>query len=230
MRKTLYAIAALAAFASAAPLSAQYAAVTTRGGIGGTGLLDWGALGAENTVVPSPTTTGVPGIAGLNATVSEASGSLERRNQNSGWAGNFTNGDRLLWTTTRGGPLTILFNSSVFAVGANYMTDNFGAFTGQIEAFNSSNISLGIFGFSGNATSANDGTAIFAGVSSTLGDIRKITITGLTATNNPNDFAINQLSVRANANTTVPEPMTIWLTGAGLGIVGVVARRRRKTA
>ena len=82
------------------------------------------------------------------------------------------------------------------------------------------------FDFSGNSTSSADGSAVFAGITSTNGDIRGVRFEGVSASNLPNDFAINNVSVNG-ATTTVPEPGTYALMASGLLALAFVRRKAR---
>jgi PEP-CTERM motif len=215
------------AVVAAVPAQAQYTFVPTRAGIGGTGLINWATLGGSSTVVANGTSGIAIATTSLTATVTQAGQSpLERRDQGIGWAGDFTPGSALLWTRGNNGPITIMFSGAVGAAGAALQTDYYGAFTGSIEALDASQNVLATFVFSGTATGAADGSAPFAGIMSTLNDIWGVRFTGVTASNAPNDFAIDNLSVNIGSDV-VPEPSTYALMGTGLiGLVGVARRKR----
>ena len=101
--------------------------VTDRSSLGGNDYVNWGVLGPVNTFVSSPFS--ISSQAGLGMTVSLPTDQLTfgRVDQGSpsgggGWFGNFAVGDKLLWTSPgiwnlNNGPITILFNSPVFAAG-----------------------------------------------------------------------------------------------------------------
>jgi hypothetical protein len=193
--------------------------VTSRAGLGGTDHYDWGALGGDFTFVPSPFSIASVG-ATSTATVTNPSDGFERRDQGTGWAGNFAPGDRLLWTRNTAGPMQIDFSSPVSAAGAQIQADVFGAFVGFIDVFDGSDSFLTTFSLAGLSGFTSDNSAIFLGVRDSNGIGRiDYRIAGA------GDFAINQLDVDA-AGTPIPEPGTLMLIGSGLA--GLALRNRRK--
>ena len=97
----LFACALLTAGTSA---RASTILVTSPAEIRNDGLLDWAAVGASGDNVSNSFTTDVTGIAGLTITgVQDAGHDFERWDEGSvGWSGNFTPGDRLLFTGDNG--------------------------------------------------------------------------------------------------------------------------------
>ena len=73
--------------------------------------------------------------------------------------------------------------------------DQFGGYTAQLEVFDASNNSLGVITCSGTSTSNGDNSASLCGLSSTV-PFTKVVISGLTASQDPNDFAINRVSLQ----------------------------------
>jgi Concanavalin A-like lectin/glucanases superfamily len=69
-----------------------------------TGFVDWGELGGDFTKIANPFAFGIQGIPGLNVTVAKSNDSapFERRNQTTGWSGNFFPNSKLLWTGSSG--------------------------------------------------------------------------------------------------------------------------------
>ena len=223
LRNTLIAVVALALSASTA--SAQYSLLTARAQVGGTGVINWLNTGADNSLVSNPVSVGVTNTA-LTATVSQAGETwFARFDQGTSWSGNFANGNTLL-ETRDGGPMTIMFDSNISAAGANFQTNYPSSFVGRISALDLSGNVLAFFNFSGNSTSASDGSAVFAGISSTNGNIRGVRFAGVSAFASPNDFAINNVSVNG-ATTTVPEPGTYALMASGLLVMAVIRRKAR---
>lgn len=223
LRSTLIAVVALAFSANTA--SAQYSLLTARAQVGGTGVINWLNTGADGSLVSNPDTVGVTNTA-LTAFVSQqGEASFQRMDQGTSWGGNFANGDKLLWTRD-GGPMTIMFDSYISAVGANFEMTYGGTFVGRISALDLSGNVLAFFNFSGNSTSAGDGSAVFAGIRSTNGDIRGVRFAGVSGPASQNDFAVNNVSVN-NATTTVPEPGTYALMASGLLAMAVIRRKAR---
>ena len=208
---------------------AQMLEVTSRTGLGGTDLVNWGQFGTSYTNIgASSNYTSSNGLTGQIST-SDAS-PMEILQQENGWSGNFTQGDYVLWAQTPGGYLNVGFNTPVSAAGANIMSNPYGSFNATISAYDSSNNLLGTYTESGDSNGNNDGSAIFLGISSSTADISKITY-GI-SNNFGNDFAINQLGIRANPSTNVPEPgdFAFLLASVAPGLAFLLKRRFPKNA
>jgi len=213
--------------------------VSSESGITADGLIDWGVKGSDGTIVPQPFTIPVPGVSGLEVTVSQSAHDFLRVDQSnmdqSGglWKGNFAPGEKLLSTRVPEiggtGPVSFVFNSPVQGVGAQIQAFSHGSFTATIEAFNSSNVSLGgPFTLTGNSTNAADDSAIFIGILSNAVDISKVVfgVPDVAPGGLVQEFAINGPRIQVAA---VPEPKTYAMLMAGLGLLGLIARRRRKS-
>ncbi len=208
---------------------AQVLEVISRTGLGGTDLVNWGQFGPTSTnVAQSSTFTSNNGLTGQIST--SDSSQMQIRQQENGWIGNFTQGEYVLWSeiANPGEYLNVGFNTPVSAAGANIQSDLYGTFDATISAYNSSNNLLGTFTEPGNSNANNDGSAIFLGISNSTADISRITY-GI-SNGAGNDFAINQLGIRQNPSTAVPEPgdLAFLLAGFLPGLAFLMKRRYAK--
>lgn len=196
--------------------------VTSRPALGGNDYVDWGVLGPPYTVVSNPFT--VNSNNGLGMTVSKpTSGNFERLNQGLGWSGNFSPGDRLIWTVYEPGPLVIVFNTPVFGAGAQIQRNYYGSFTGTISAYDASGSLLGSFNLAGDSNGNGDGSTIFLGVLDTSATIKTLKFD---VDNGTQDFAINQLDLVTQGGPVIPEPGTLVLMSIGGLAVGLGRRFR----
>lgn len=228
MKTVMTAVVGLAVAASIA--SASTTLVTSRAALGGTDSIDWGQFGSTFTSVANPSaglTTNAMGF-----TVSQTkSAAMERRDQGSGWAGNFSSGERLLWTTgadlSSPNAICIDLAGDVNGAGAQIQSDYFGAFIARIELYDASNTLLGTHTLAGSSTSSGDGSAIFIGATSSGTDIRRICFSMHAAPGGTiGDFAINQVDL-GSGGVVVPLPTA---GGLALASMGVLAARRRRMA
>jgi len=213
------------------PAVAQYQFVDRRSDLLANDWIDWGTLGPNGTNVGSGTTG--QSVGGIDFELDfNGNRNGERRDQGNGWAGNFSAGEPLLWTDGNG-PLTVWFGGRgplpIFGVGTQFQSNYFGPFEGLLELLDvQGNV---IFGstFTGMSTSAGDGSAVFAGGTSTLGNIAGVRFTGLNAISQPQDFAVNQISLRTSNGAPVPEPAE-WAAFGVLtsGVIALMLRSRRR--
>jgi hypothetical protein len=211
-----------------APTQAATIFVNSRAGLGANDTVDWAQLGVSGTILPNPfAATSTGGLGVIGQFTGGAGQRLDQSNFGGPWIGNFAPGDAVLWSNLSNGPLTLTFANPVSGVGSQMMADFYGNFTGSIEAFDSANISLGLFSnLTGVSNGNSDNSAVFWGISSTNTDIKSIVFNASDDGGfGPNDFAINQLSLVSSSNTTaVPEPFSI----VGTLIGGTAALRMRK--
>ena len=203
------------------PAKAAIVAITSRPAGPGVDVVDWAPLGPEFTTPSNPFT--ISSNLGFTTTVSKTSlGNFERADEGGfGWTGNFSPGDKLLWTSLTPGPITIDLGVSGFGGGAQIQNDFLGPFVATVEAFNATGTSLGSFNFNGDSTQAGNGTAIFVGVKSDIANIRKLSfnVTGSSS------IAINKVSTLPQ----VPEVGTVFF-GWGCVIAWGAGRFRRRPA
>lgn len=209
--KKICVVVALAGLASVANASL----VTSRGALGGTDFIEWGQFGGDFT----PVASGSGGLTnlGMGFTVHGPS-TMERRNQGTGWAGNFAQGDRLLWTRDTPGAMTIVFSSAIGAVGAQIQRDAYGSFTGEIAVYDINNILLESYAVGGTSNGNGDNSAIFIGIDRAQNDIVRVVFN---VDGGREDFAVNQVDIRP-----VPTPGSLALVSAA----GLLAARRRRKA
>ncbi|MFN8218671.1 MAG: PEP-CTERM sorting domain-containing protein [Fimbriimonadales bacterium] len=212
-------ILTLAGLAVAAVSANALTLVTNRANINANDSIDWGQFGAPFTGVVDGS-MGTSSVYNMPFMITDGNG-FERRDQwTGGWAGDFTQGDKLMWTQGGRG-FELIFGYTLKAVGAQIQRDQFGAFTATIEAFDGLGDSLGSFTINSNSTANNDGSAAFLGVESNAHDIARIVYT-VDAGQTGNDFALNEVSM----NACVPEPGTI--AALGLGAIALIRRKRSK--
>ena len=215
------AVAALCLLAAAGVASAAVTLLGSRGQVGAGGVVDWLALGPEFTSVSNGSVVNPVTISGSTGTFTVLTGST--------FNGDFLATETVLSLFDLGGgsgagTFTIDFASGVYAAGAQVQANLFGAFSGLISAFDAANMLLGSYTINGNNAGNGDGSASFAGIASTAGDIRRLVFSGF-----GNDAAINRLSYQTvgASSPTVPEPGTWWLAGGALAMLAAGRRTRR---
>jgi hypothetical protein len=220
MRRMLLFLFAVMLAGSTAAYADTSALVTARCSGGGCFNVDWGPLGSgpSNTFVPDGSTVTSNG---LTVTLSTCCG-MRRRDQGTvgnDWNGNFAPGDHLIYDQDTGRPLTLSFNEGLSLAGAQIQSQFSGGFTATIQAFDSSNNSLGTFTEVGNSNSNADNSAIFIGLQDLSGaNIRSVQFSSNNVIS-PDDFFVNSLNAQTNSAT--PEPGSLMLLGTGLmGLAG----------
>ncbi len=104
------------ALAAAAAFADSFVQVTTRTG---NDMIDWGQFGPTFTQIQSPASW--TSMLGASGTVSDL-GTLERRDEGSGWIGIFNIGDHLLWNQDNGNVIDIHFDTPISLGGPKSRT------------------------------------------------------------------------------------------------------------
>lgn len=202
-----------------ATANAATSLVTTRLALGGNDFIDWADAGPEFQALGS--SFSIMSDDGMNVTVN--GNTMERRNQPSGWNGNFSSGDALVMEWIAGNAISINPQNLISGAGANIQANLWDGFVARIEAFDSSNTSLGFFDVNGFSTPNNDGSAIFIGIESDSANIDRIQFSVLAEVG----FAINQVDLVTDGTNPVPEPSAIF-GGLALGALALRRITRRK--
>jgi hypothetical protein len=188
-------------------------AVNSRAALNGNDFIDWSNLGGPFTMVANP--FNINSANGNTVTLTDASGTFQRRNQGNGWSGNFAPGTPLLFTFGSG-PTTFDFSTNISGFGFDIANNIAGASTATLDVYGPGNVLIDSIQFNINAYNDPSGPT-FIGVLSNINEITRIVL----STPN-NNYAIDQ----ADIAVIVPEPGTLALLG--LGLVGVGFRIRRK--
>lgn len=196
-----------------------------------TDIIDWTQLGPSAVVTGSTLSTpqlvttfnGNPVLVGnING------GDFLRLDEGFGWTGNFDYGESLVWTGNPsfgiggGGPFAMELAIPVSSFGFNIQADHYGPFTAGVEVFDPLFNSLGLFTFNGFSDGAENGSALFIGLTDlTAVNIGAIVIS--TDSGDPlwnNDFAINDPSFGT------PEPASMVLVGTVMALGAMLFRRK----
>jgi hypothetical protein len=214
---------------SAGVAFAQTSLVTSSAALNPNDSVDWSQFAGAT--VPSGSVATTANASTVTVSLANPSASFNRVNQAVSWSGNFLPNEPLLWSFNTGA-ITVDPSLLVFGAGTQIQADYFGAFTAQIQAFDSLNNLIGSVSASGSSTSANDGSALYIGFTSTTAvDYFKILLTSAVVTTE--DFSIGHLDLLTEGRnpppvTPVPEPSTYGLmAGAALAGLGLLRRRRK---
>lgn len=214
----------------AAASQATLTLVTNRADIGACDSIDWGQFGGPGTSVPSPskgwTTEGTKFAVGdetSNMSTDVSSGVPNGGGGN--WWG-FGAGHNVLYTDSLNGPLNIVFARTMTAAGADIMVNFFGTYTAELLAYDAMGDPLGSVTTTIVSDANTVGNAPFLGVHSDGGDIAVLQYR-LKTSDQTGGFAIDEVSLN-DCCSPVPEPAS--MATLGIGLAGIVARRRSKKA
>ena len=151
-------------------------AVTNRSSLTGSGnqFIDWGSLGSAGVSISHPRNITTNGGTTMSLTMVYTN-NFRRRDQvvvgsATPWQGNFTLGDKLLFTNAfdnAQNPISLRWTTTGFAaVGTQIQISNQGTFTARVIAYGAGNTVLGSVDVTGTSDS-NYGTAVFLGIRST---------------------------------------------------------------
>jgi len=205
------------------PAMAAAIQINSAAALGSNDYFDWGQISSAHLASPVSITSNL----GSTGSISDGAG-FSGLTEGTDWFGNFTVGNKVLFTGDTNSPFgasssfTVDLNAAVGGLGLQITSNFYGGFDASLEIFNGAT-SLGLFSVSGVMDGAENGSAPFLGAQSDALNINKAVFT-LTS-NTGAGLGVNRL-LTAGAATPVPEPVTLSLFGAGL--VGAVAMRRRK--
>jgi hypothetical protein len=196
--------------------------VFSRAALNGSEFIDWGDLGNPLDLVPKPFSINTNLGTAISGTML-AAGPFERTDQGNAWGGDFSSGDKLLFTNTPGSfdnPITLEFPTGFAGVGTQIQVDNIGPYTARAVAYGVGNVVMGSFEVSGFSGSSSAGTAPFIGLRSTetAEPIVKVDFSISAVASNKSSFAINQVDFSTQFDppvNTVPAPLPFLGVGAG---------------
>jgi hypothetical protein len=188
--------------------------------------IDWTQLGPDSTIVTSPQV--VTTFNGRSVTVGNGdSSNFYVLTEGYSWIGNFDYGESLVWNFGFGvsaplrAPFRMQLSSGVGSFGFSIQSNNYGAFTATVTAYDCSGSfkKLTTRTFTGNSDSPENDSAIFVGLGDTSGpNICAITVSTADASGF-NDFAIDAVSFTNGAfdeaqhppqlGTTPPSPSSV---------------------
>ena len=221
----LYAVLTVATAAFTSPAQASIVGINSNASLGAFDSINWNQIGPSNITYTSP--QNVVSVNGVHATASSVGNQFQTPVQPDDWDGNLAPGTTALWTFHGGPEITISLANATKGFGAQIQSDNYGAFTAQITAFNVGGTLLGTYTESGVSTRAGDGSAVFIGLLDDNPEISKI-VFNLTAApgGSISDFAIGSAQFSGNGIApAVPEASTWAMILLGFTGIGLLSRR-----
>jgi len=205
----------------ARPAHAALIQVGSRAAVGANLTVNWGVFGPAGTALSCFCSAPVGPI---DVHINGSSGTLNRFDEGTDYTGNFAIGDQLLSQPFLSDVMTVGFSAPVRGFGTQIQPLDFtGAFTAYVAVLTNDSLNQ-TFMVTGNSTTAENNSAPFIGVTSTLADI--IGMQFLVDIGNPSfpregALAINRMDVK------VPEPLTLSLFSVGLAGIGAMRRRKK---
>lgn len=177
--------------------------VTSRASLIGTDFIDWGTLGSPGSNHSHPftiiTNLGVPVDVAMDYFNDFKRWDQVPSGSPTPWQGNFSLGDKLLWTNVPASdvnPISLTLGSGFTAVGTQIQASSPGSFAARVSAYDSGNTLIGFFDVVGESNSTL-GTAIFIGIRSTLSlnPIYKVEFSIQPGSSQISSFAINRVEL-----------------------------------
>jgi hypothetical protein len=235
MRRLMLLVVPVVLLFTVAQAQAATIQVGSAGALGANDFFDWGqvrVLDGSGNAVAQASPRNVTSNLSRTGSISDG-GQFTGLVEGTDWFGNFTVGNKVLYTGDPNNPFaaassfTMNFNTAVAGLGLQITSNFFGAFTAKLEVFNGAS-SLGVFNVAGVMDGNEDGTAPFLGALSDAVNINKAVFT-LTS-NTGAGLGVNRLlttDTPGGGNPKItPEPGTLSLLG--LGAIGAAVRRRRQ--